>query len=360
MKKCDFFQSIQALFSEKKVKTLTVSEIAKALNLRGGARKKLDRVLRDLLVAGSIVKVGGNRYSLGKLVDLHTGTITILRSGNAFLDSPDGGESIFVSKSDLGTALPGDRVVVRLLPKVAKSPSFRPHGRSRRSRRVETTQTKDKGPSGKVVEILERVHREIVGTLKTTGKFLYVVPIHQAYKHDFYVPDDKGADINDRVLIRFSDWENKHVSPEAEIIDVLGPADNPSLDTLSIIRHYGFSPDFPADVQAEAESVSSYMKRPGQRKDMRDALIITIDPARSRDFDDALSLEVDSDGNRVLGVHIADVSHFVRHNSKLDAEAKRRGNSVYLPDMVVPMLPEQLSNGMCSLRPDEDRLAFSA
>lgn len=161
------------------------------------------------------------------------------------------------------------------------------------------------------------------------------------------------------MVIQFTEWAHKHVSPEAEIIEVIGPETNPSLDTLTIIRHYGLRDNFPAPVLREAEASPDLLADPGQRRDLREWFIFTIDPATSRDFDDALSLTTDARGHRVLGIHIADVEHFVRPGTALDREARRRGNSVYLPDKVLPMLPEQLSNGLCSLRPDEDRLAFS-
>ncbi|MBN1556748.1 MAG: VacB/RNase II family 3'-5' exoribonuclease, partial [Lentisphaerae bacterium] len=214
--------------------------------------------------------------------------------------------------------------------------------------------------AGRVVRLLERVAHDIVGTLKSTGRFLYVVPLHPVYRQDFYVPDQAGAALDDRVVVRFTGWENRHVNPEGEIVEVLGPADEPTVDTISIIRHHGFRTEFPARALREAETASRRLDAAGDRLDLRKRFILTIDPARARDFDDALSLETDADGNRVLGVHIADVSHFVQAGGALDGEARERGTSVYLPDRVIPMLPEQLSNYLCSLRPDADRLAVSA
>ncbi|MFU8781017.1 MAG: ribonuclease R family protein, partial [Kiritimatiellia bacterium] len=158
--------------------------------------------------------------------------------------------------------------------------------------------------------------------------------------------------------VRFVHWENKHVSPEGEITEVLGPAEEPSVDTLSIIRQHDLADAFPEAVLREAEDTAERMALPGKRVDLRKDLIVTIDPERSRDFDDALSLQKDG-AFRILGVHIADVSHFVLPGSALDREAYIRGTSVYLPDRVLPMLPEQLSNGICSLNPGKDRLAFS-
>ncbi len=174
------------------------------------------------------------------------------------------------------------------------------------------------------------------------------------------MPEAKGAREGDRVVVRFLNWANKNVAPEGEIIDVIGPADQPSLDTEVVIRQHNLPGDFPAGVMREAEVVAQLINEPGKRLDLRDeSFILTIDPATARDFDDALSFTTDEAGRRVLGVHIADVSHFVRPGSLLDQEAAARTTSVYLVDKVIPMLPEQLSNGVCSLRPDEDRLCFS-
>lgn len=270
---------------------------------------------------------------------LITGTLEIFRSGNGILTNTSSGEDIFVRDRNTGTALPGDRVSVTLYSE----------GPSRKG-------AKD---TGKVVEVVERAQRDIVGTLRSTGRFLYVVPIDPIYQRDFYIPDDSGVAKGNRVLIRFVAWENKHVNPEAEIIEDLGPADLPSTDTLAVVKHFRLPSEFDPETVREAESVARLLDEPGDRMDIKDRFTITVDPKRARDFDDALSMERDDEGRRVLGVHIADVSHFVRAGGALDAEARERGTSVYLPDQVIPMLPEQLSNGVCSLQPNKDRLAFS-
>jgi ribonuclease R len=316
---------------------LTAAEIAAGLSLRGSAKKPLEKWLHKMVMAGDIVRIRENRYSVGAPADLVTGDVTVVRSGNGFVSAQDG--DIFVPQDELGTALPGDRVVVRVNPAKPGDPEQR--------------------RSGKVIEILDRTKRDIVGTLRSTSKFLYVVPMSQGYTKDFYVADARGAKVGDRVIVRFSGWENKHVSPEAEIIETLGREDNPSIDTISVIRNFGIRDEFPVAVIKEAETVARLVDKPGERLDLRDKFIFTVDPERAKDFDDALSVDKDEKGNTVLGVHIADVCHFVRRGSALDEEARTRGNSVYLPDKVVPMLPEQLSNGVCSLKPDVDRLAFT-
>jgi ribonuclease R len=330
---------IVELLGKKNQRAMSAKEIAGALRLGGKPKNQLQKQLAVLVHKGAIVSIRNGRYSLGEEADLFTGRLASVRSGNGFVDTVDGNRenSVFVASRDMGTALAGDIVLVRIYPDSGED---------------------SKGPSGKIIRIVERTRHDIVGTLKSTGRFLHVIPIDPIYTQNFYVADTAGAAVGDRVLIRFSHWENRHVSPEAEIVEVLGAADDPSVDTLSIIRHHGLPDSFPDDVIREAEEASTRMELPGKRVDLRDDLIITIDPKRSRDFDDALSMHKDGDF-RILAVHIADVSHFVTPGSELDKEARARGTSVYLPDMVLPMLPEQLSNGICSLNPNKDRLAFS-
>ena len=327
------------LFQRPGYTPLNAGEIGKALKLKGARAKQLQKALNELVRDGQIVCVRQNCYSMGAQLDLVTGKVELSRAGNGYVTDTKGGTDVLVLADDLGTALPGDVVVVRLN---ADSPA-----------------TEDGTRRGKVIKIVERSRHDIVGTLRSTGRFFYVLPLDSRYKQDFYVADANGAKINDRVVVRFVGWENKHVNPEAEIVEVIGPVDNPSLDTISIVRQYGFKEEFPDEVMRQAESASALVETPGPRVDLRDRYVITIDPERARDFDDALSLEKDPNGNRVLGVHIADVSHFVRRETALDKEARRRGNSIYLPDKVIPMLPEQLSNGICSLNPDVDRLTMS-
>ncbi len=340
MKQETLEKRILEILARRNQRPLAAQEIARAMELRGKEHGVLEKVLRQLVVGGRIVSIRHGKYALGAEADLVTGRLAVVRSGNGFVDPPDkkpGESSVFVPAREMGTALPGDTVVVRLDP--------------------ETTDN-ERGPSGKIIRIVDRGRHEIVGTLRSAGRFLHVVPLAPVYGQSFYVADTKGASIGDRVLMRFVNWENKHVSPEGEIIETLGKADDPSVDTLSIVRQHNLRDAFPEDVLLEAEAVSERMDLPGKRVDLRGDLIITIDPERSRDFDDALSLQVEGEF-RILGVHIADVSHFVTPGSALDREAYERGTSVYLPDKVLPMLPEQLSNGICSLNPNKDRLAFS-
>ena len=262
-----------------------------------------------------------------------TGRLRVARNGAGFLVDPETDKAVWIEERDLGTALPDDTVTIKL---------------------------KGAGDEGVLLRIEERVPRSIVGTVTAVGRFTRVQPLNPAYRQEFTVSDAKSARVGDRVVMRLVRWENRHLAPEGEITDVIGPKDDPSLDTLAVMKQYDLPESFPRGVLDAAEHVSARLAEPGKRLDLRRKFIFTCDPASARDYDDALSIETDKQGNRVLGVHIADVSHFVTPGSALDKEAYRRSTSVYLVDKVIPMLPEQLSNGVCSLVPGQDRLAFSA
>lgn len=329
-------ERVTELLHSRRGASLSAGEIATALSLRGARRKRLQHWLHRLVVDGSVVEIHGGRFSLGAEADLVAGELSVARSGAGFVHSEQGVE-VRVPGDELGTALPGDRVLVRIHPQPGPGEQN----------------------AGKVIRILERARRDIVGTLRTTGTMFCVVPMDPSYSRDIYVANASRADVGKRVVVRFTGWANRHVSPEGEIVQIIGHPDDPSVDTVAVMRHYQLPESFPPGAMREAERASSAMDSPGIRLDLRDRLIITIDPARARDFDDGLSLERDSRGRRLLGIHIADVSHFVVQGGDLDLEAVARGNSTYLPGKVIPMLPEQLSNGVCSLNPDTDRLAFS-
>src|SRR5205085_5674845 len=214
---------------------------------------------------------------------------------------------------------------------------------------------------------LERAHDSIVATLEQSKNFFYVIPDDPRIVHDVYVQVPSRPALaktprrGDKVVVKLERWESRHVNPEGEIIEVLGPGSAPGVDMLSIIRKYHLPTEFPSAVLEEAhripETVAEEMFE--GREDLRGKFIVTIDPDDARDFDDAIDVERIPGGGWRLGVHIADVAAYVEPGSALDREAYRRGNSVYLPDRVIPMLPERLSNGVCSLNPEVDRLTRS-
>src|SRR6185295_5323669 len=209
-------------------------------------------------------------------------------------------------------------------------------------------------PEGRVIRILERAHDTIVGTLQQTRNFFYVVPddprmVHNVYVQPRAIPGaSRRPEPADKVIVRLEAWESRHVNPEGEIIELLGRATDPGVDMLSVIRKHQLPLKFPPEVLREAEQIADTVPLESYkgREDLRDKFIVTIDPDDARDFDDAIHVERLPGGEWELGVHIADVSAYVTPGSALDREALRRGNSVYLADRVIPMLPERLSNGV--------------
>lgn len=324
---------------------MPVPAIAKALHLEKGALRGLDQILAGLERDGRIVRVRGDHYILPEAADLFTGKLQLHAGGSGHVLAEDqGGKDLFIAAENLGTALNGDRVVARLI----QQPRF--HGRPRRDGRSE----------GRILRIVERAGTPIVGTLQKTKNFHHVVADDPRFPRNLYVPSPEGANIGDKVVARLERWENSHVNPEGTIVEVLGPADAPGIDMLSVIHKHGLPREFPASVSIEAERFGDEVTDADLegRQDLRGRNVITIDPDDARDFDDAIEVQP-TDYGWDVSIHIADVSHYVKPGSDLDKEARKRGNSVYLADRVIPMLPENLSNGLCSLRPHEDRLAFS-
>ena len=338
------------------------NEIARALGLQGRDGVAVRKTLRELEHAGEIARIRKDRYILPSEADLVTGKLSIHQAGYGFLVPEKAGEpDIFIAAENTGTAMNGDRVVARI------------------SRDVPTRRAKDRQRSeGRVIRILERARDTIVGTLQHSRNFYYVVPDDPRLVHNVYVQVPPRAKLpkapthGDKVVVRLEAWESRHVNPEGEIIEVLGAATAPGIDMLSIIRKYDLPTEFPKAVLDEANRIpqSVEQKLIQGREDLRDQFIVTIDPDDARDFDDAINVEkidppsrgygaAGNNGDWRLGVHIADVSAYVTPDSALDREARRRGNSVYLPDRVIPMLPERLSNGVCSLNPGVDRLTHS-
>src|SRR5216117_7719 len=341
-------EQILALLSRKDYRPLNKVEIARKIGVSGRARLALRGTLRDLEHSGEIARIRKDRYVLPAEADLVSGKLSIHPAGYGFLISEKAGQpDVFIAAENVGTAMHGDRVVARISP---EPPAGRIKGRR----------------EGRVIRILERAHDTIVGTLQRSRNFYYVVPDDPRFVHDIYVRPERdqrlgtSASVGDKVVVRMEPWESRHVNPEGEIIEVLGPASAPGIDMLSIIREYHLPAEFPKDVLDQAERISENIdaRQLEEREDLRNEFIVTIDPDDARDFDDAIQVEKTNSGWR-LCVHIADVAAYVEPGSALDREARGRGNSVYLPDRVIPMLPEGLSNGVCSLNPGVDRLTHS-
>ena len=341
-------EQVLALLARNDYRPLNRTDIARELGLTGAQRNAVRKTLRELERAGVIARIRKNRYVLPTEADLVTGKLSIHQVGYGFLTSETPGQpDIFIAAENTGTAMHGDRVVVRISRDAPYGPI-----KGRRE--------------GRVIRILERAHDTIVGTLQRSRNFYYVVPDDPRIVHDVYVRPAQDrrsqtpATVGDKVVVRLEAWESRHVNPEGEIIEVLGPASAPGIDMLSIIRKFHLPAEFPKDVLDQAERVPDKINpwHLEGREDLRKEFIVTIDPDDARDFDDAIEVEKTKNGWQ-LGVHIADVGAYVAPGSALDREARRRGNSVYLPDRVIPMLPERLSNGVCSINPGVDRLTRS-
>jgi ribonuclease R len=348
----DLKSQILKLMRSPKYRPLDKVELTKLLGGRRGERVDLKETLRELEQAGEIARIRKNRYVLPSEADLVTGTLSVHQAGYAFLSSEKAGEQdLFIAAQNTGTALHGDRVVAR----ITRDENY---GRAKGG---------NSRPEGRVIRILQRAHDTIVGTLQQSRHFYYVVPDDPRMVHNVYVqvppqpPLPRPPIRGDKVVVRLETWESRHVNPEGQIVEVLGASDAPGVDMLSIIRKYHLPVEFPRAVNEEAEQIPEVVD-PAMwegREDLRDQFICTIDPDDARDFDDAINVERLDGGGWRLGVHIADVAAYVRPGTQLDREAVKRGNSVYLPDRVIPMLPERLSNGVCSLKPGVERLTHS-
>ncbi len=358
-------QRILSVLRAPKYQPLAKVDLAKVLGRKSGVRMGLNEALRELERDGEIARIRKNRYVLPAAADLVTGKLQIHQAGYGFLVSEKPGEpDVFIAAENTGTAMNGDRAVARITRDLDYARAKKVSGRA----------------EGRVIRILERAHDTIVGTLQQTRNFFYVVPDDPRLVHNVYVnpaasvdAQRTGADENarqsrlaatkgDKVVVRLDVWESRHVNPEGSIIEVLGPSTQPGVDMLSIIRKYHLPTEFPKAVLDEAAAIPTKVDPSmwKDREDLRSEFIVTVDPDDARDFDDAINVEELPDGSWRLGVHIADVSAYVTPGSALDREAYKRGNSVYLVDRVIPMLPERLSNGVCSLNPNVERLTHSA
>lgn len=339
-------EQIINLLSQKDYNPANVPELLEALGLPANRQQALQRDLRRMEREGHIARIKGNRYIIPTEADLIPGVLRVNRAGKGFLQPDDPKlKEIVVPESATSTALHEDRVLVRL--------DVRPRGR----------RLNDDTPStGTVIRVLERRRTQIVGLLQRSRQFLYVVPDDPRMSQDIYVPEPRDvgrpARVGDKVVVELGEWTSRHLNPEGEVVEVLGPPDAEGVDMLSVIRQYGLDLHFPKPVLSQARSHGTEIKPDDLRgrEDCRSHQVITIDPDDAKDFDDAFHLKRESNNEWRLWVHIADVSHYVKPGTALDEEAKQRGNSTYLVDRVVPMLPEALSNELCSLKPDVDRL----
>lgn len=323
---------------------INLNTISKSLKIPSDvpAYEELKKILRDLCDQGILERHSRRKYSLA---DLNTsseieGIVEINKGRGIVITNIPDYPKIIIRRHDLLTALHGDKVRVKL-----------------------HAIRKGRKPRGEVTEVLERNKELFVGTIEFDETFYFIIPDDDKYYVDFLVSSKelKGAQSGDKVEAQFLHWDDPNKSPRAIVSSILGKAGNLSVQYEGLIKDLSLPGEFDKSIEKEVNKLSLNIGKNviDSRLDIRDLNIITIDPEDARDFDDALSIEELPNGNWWLGVHIADVSHYVPENSRTDIEARFRGTSIYLVDRVIPMLPEKLSNIICSLNPNEDRLAFT-
>ena len=334
---------ITDVFEKSGNKPLNYKQVAAKLNLHDDeSRGLILDILKEETKKGILNEPEKGKFILKQLKTFVSGKVDMTSDGSAYIVSEDEfEEDIYVAPRKLRNALNGDIVKVYVYAK-----------------------NKGRKKDGEVVEILQRAKMDFTGIINLSDRFAFFIPDDRKMLHDIFIPIDslKGAKDKDKAIARIVDWPKDAKNPIGEITHVLGKQGENNAEMNAILADYGFPLTFPDEVEKQAEAIQEIIlaKEIAKRRDFRKILTFTIDPADAKDFDDAISFRKLDNGNIEVGVHIADVSHYVKQGTALDKEAFERGTSVYLVDRVIPMLPERLSNGLCSLRPNEDKLCFSA
>lgn len=340
-----FSQRILEVLFKNPTKPMNYKQIAAALHISNTVdRELLVKDLQSLLADKKIMELDRGKFKVNAEDNYVLGIIDITQSGSAYVSVEGLNEDVFIAKNKKKNALQGDLVRVFLYP----------------------TKNKNKRPEGEILDVVKRNKTTYTGIFQkqNSGKFGFVEVDGRSMHVDFYIPKDKfkDAESGEKVVVEMKDWPDDADSPFGEIIEVLGKPDETNVEMHAILLEYNLPNAFPEEVEREAEELDVKIREEeiANRRDMRGVTTFTIDPKDAKDFDDALSIKKLDNGNWEIGVHIADVTHYVRPGTLLEQEAYNRATSVYLVDRVIPMLPENLSNVACSLRPNEDKYTFSA
>ncbi len=340
-KKDELKNKVLGVFANNPTRSLNYKQVAGLLKIKdAGARKMILTVLDELKESENLSELYRGKYKLKRKGGFVIGTVDLTAYGSAYVKVDSLSEDIFIAQVNLNRSLQGDTVKVFLY-----------------------AQKKAQKPEGEVVEVLKRAKKTFVGIIQITGKFAFVVSEKKRMPYDIYISQDKlrGARNGQKVVVRICDWPQYVKNPFGEVVEVLGQPGEHEVEIHAILAEYELPYKFTKEVLAAAKNVSEKItgEERKKRRDFRNITSFTIDPEDAKDFDDALSVRKLKNNNWEIGVHIADVTHYVKPETILDKEAYERGTSVYLVDRVVPMLPEKLSNQICSLRPDEEKLCFS-
>ncbi len=340
-KKSYFFEEILNFLSKNPNKTFNYKQIASELNITDQSQRiMINTILAELKANDSVSEPERGKFKVKNIEHFISGKVDMTASGVAYITSEEMEEDVLIPQKKTFNAMHGDMVRVLLYPK-------------RKGKQ-----------EGEIVEILQRAKTEFVGTIQLSARFAFLVPSSNKANVDIYIPLDKlnGAKDGQKAIAKIIEWPKGAVNPIGEIIDVLGNVGENNTEMHAILAEYGLPYEFPKDVERAADLIPIEITEQeiAKRRDFRKITTFTIDPVDAKDFDDALSIQKLKNGNWEIGVHIADVSHYVKPGSMIDKEGVARATSVYLVDRVVPMLPEVLSNNVCSLRPHEEKLCFSA
>lgn len=343
-------EQITEYFQHETERPLTKKELAERLGIETPEEiDELQAILKELTKEHILCRGRKKRYGLPEQLHMRIGVLSRNPRGFGFVRTENPEEDdIYIGAYDLGSAMNGDTVLI----KITRDAGFNEYTLS--PMRAE----------GEILEVIERKNTMVVGTFHKSNYFGFVVPDDKRFGSDVFIPKDAtmGAQNNMKVVVVITAWPTDENNAEGMITQILGPSDAPGVDVLSIIAQKQLPAGFPVEVMEAAAAIPDVIdqKEAEGRKDLRDTLMITIDGEDAKDLDDAVSVEKLDNGNYYLGVHIADVGHYVTENSVIDKEALERATSIYLVDRVIPMLPKKLSNGICSLNAGEDRLALSA
>ncbi|MDR2038225.1 MAG: ribonuclease R [Bacteroidales bacterium] len=333
---------VMTIFQRHPNELLNYRQITKRMEINDEAtRRLLPSLLHELEKDKQIKETERGKYKLNLETGCITGKVDMTAHGYAYIISPESEEDVFVSQKHLREALHGDTVKVHLFAR-------------RKSAKLE----------GQVVKVIERSRSTFVGTIGISENFAFMIPDSRFMPYDLFIPQGKehGAKDGQKVVARIIDWPHRAKNPIGEVVEVLGDPGQNETEMHAILAEFELPYRFEKKVEDTAASISAEISEEEikNRRDFRGIPTLTIDPADAKDFDDALSLRKLDNGNWEVGIHIADVTHYIQPGSLLDKEAINRATSIYLVDRVVPMLPEKLSNNLCSLRPDEDKLCFSS
>ncbi|MDY4606695.1 ribonuclease R [Clostridium tertium] len=335
-------QTLLSFMREEAYRPMDIQELVAVFDINPEEYKSFKKVLKSMEREGLIVRTKKDKFGVPERLGLITGKLQVHQKGFGFLlPETEGEKDVFIPSSSMNGAMNGDKVLVQITREDL-------NGKKR---------------EGEVREVLERSNNKIIGVYEDSRNFGFVVPEDTRLNQDIFISkkDRNGAKDGDVVICEIVKWADKRRSPEGIVKEVLGRKGDKGLDILTIIKKYGLPEDFPEKVLSYAENIEEEIdsKEYTRRKDLRNLRMVTIDGEDAKDLDDAVSIERLDNGKFRLGVHIADVSHYVREKNPLDKEALKRATSVYLIDRVIPMLPKKLSNGICSLNPKVDRLALS-